>query len=73
MLSALAEDDLTRTRPALLALPATAATVAVVLARRAAPVDRTSGPAVSLVCMVAGLVVAGAGGRFLLTRSPASG
>jgi len=32
-----------------------------------------SGPALSLVCTVAGLVFAGASGRVLLTRSPASG
>lgn len=73
VLGALAEDDLTRTRPALLALPATAAAVALVLACRAAHVHWTSGPALSLVCMVAGVVCAGASGRILLTRSSASG
>lgn len=71
VLGALAEDDLTRTRPALLALPGTAAVMAVVLAARAAHVDWTSGPALSLVCMVAGLLCAGASGHFLLKRSAA--
>ncbi|MFB6938134.1 hypothetical protein PGH47_40475 [Streptomyces sp. HUAS 31] len=71
VLGALAEDDLTRTRPALLALPGTAATMTVVLAARAAHVDWTSGPALSLVCMVAGLLCAGASGHFLLKRSAA--
>ncbi|MEU1256294.1 hypothetical protein ACWHLZ_40535 [Streptomyces chartreusis] len=69
VLGALSEDDLTRTRPALLALPGTAATMTVVLAARAAHVDWTSGPALSLVCMVAGLLCAGASGHFLLKRS----
>lgn len=68
VLGSLAEDDLTRTRPALLALPGTAAAMTVVLAFRATSVDWTSGPALSLVCMVAGLLVAGASGRLLLTR-----
>ncbi|MEU9657252.1 hypothetical protein [Streptomyces chartreusis] len=71
VLGALAEDDLTRTRPALLALPGTAATMTVVLAARAAHIDWTSGPALSLVCMVAGLLSAGASGHFLLKRSAA--
>ncbi|MGW6789352.1 hypothetical protein [Streptomyces chartreusis] len=71
ILGALAEDDLTRTRPALLALPGTAASMTVVLAARATHVDWASGPALSLVCMVAGLLCAGAGGHFLLKRSAA--
>ncbi|MFJ4367653.1 hypothetical protein ACIP4S_26270 [Streptomyces chartreusis] len=71
ILGALAEDDLTRTRPALLALPGTAASMTVVLAARAAHVDWASGPALSLVCMVAGLLCAGASGHFLLKRSAA--
>ncbi|NUT27083.1 MAG: hypothetical protein HOV84_14380 [Streptomyces sp.] len=70
VLGALAEDDLTRTRPALLALPGTAAAMTVVLACRAAHVDWSSGPALSLICMVAGLLSAGASGRILLTRLP---
>ncbi|MDC0767403.1 hypothetical protein [Streptomyces sp. HD] len=71
VLGALAEDDLTRTRPALLALPGTAAAMTVVLACRAAHVEWSSGPALSLIAMVAGLLCAGAGGRVLLTRFPA--
>ncbi|MFD0433092.1 MULTISPECIES: hypothetical protein [Streptomyces] len=43
----------------------------VVLAARAAHVDRTSGPALSLVCMVTGLLSAGASGHLLLKRSAA--
>ncbi|MFE5893953.1 hypothetical protein ACFQ6E_34090 [Streptomyces sp. NPDC056462] len=71
VLGALAEDDLNRTRPALLALPGTGVALTVVLAARAGHVDWTSGPALSLVCMVAGLLVAGASGRVLLSRSSA--
>ncbi|MFC5220297.1 hypothetical protein [Streptomyces coerulescens] len=72
ILGALAEDDLTRTRPALLALPCTAATMTVVLSARAAHVEWTSGPALSLICMVAGLLCAGASGHVLLRRSAAT-
>ncbi|WP_435210548.1 hypothetical protein [Streptomyces sp. bgisy034] len=43
----------------------------VVLAARAARADWTSGPALSLVRMVAGLLCTGASGRFLLKRSAA--
>ncbi|MFI6564927.1 hypothetical protein [Streptomyces sp. NPDC050534] len=71
VLGSLAEDDLDRTRPALLALPGTGATITVVLAVRATSVDWSSGPALSLVCMVAGLLFAGASGRVLLARSRA--
>lgn len=69
VLGALAEDDLTRTGPALIALPCTAVTVTVVLACRASAVHWHSGPALSLVCMVAGLLFAGASGRVLLGRT----
>ncbi|MHC3467077.1 hypothetical protein ACYF6T_00010 [Streptomyces sp. 7R007] len=68
VLGALAEDDLHRTRPALLSLPATGAALTVVLVFRATGVDWDSGPALSLVCMVAGLLFAGASGRVLLRR-----
>ncbi|MFK0168877.1 hypothetical protein ACIQU5_08745 [Streptomyces sp. NPDC090306] len=68
VLGSLAEDDLARTRVALLALPGTGLALAVVLACRAGDVDWTSGPGLSLVCMVAGLLVAGASGRLLLGR-----
>lgn len=71
ILGALAEDDLNRTRPALLALAGTGVVLTVVLTARAGHVDWTSGRALSLVCMVAGLLLAGASGRVLLSRSSA--
>ncbi|MPY37907.1 hypothetical protein FNH09_43880 [Streptomyces adustus] len=71
VLGALAEDDLARTRPALLALPGTALAATLVLAVHARDVDWSSGPALSLVCMLAGLACAGASGLVLLSRSPA--
>lgn len=66
VLGALAEDDLDRTRPALLALPGTVIAGAVVLAFRASSVNWSSGPALSLVCMLTGLLLAGASGHLLL-------
>ncbi|MFJ5033474.1 hypothetical protein ACIQB5_36615 [Streptomyces sp. NPDC088560] len=66
VLGSLAEDDLDRTRPALLSLPGTALAMAVVLAVRAAHVDWASGPGLSLIVMVGGLLLAGASGRLLL-------
>ncbi|MGW1966455.1 hypothetical protein ACWCPD_40090 [Streptomyces sp. NPDC001935] len=72
VLGALAEDDLGRTGPALTALPGTAVAVTVVLACRASAVDWSSGPALCLVAMVAGLLLAGLSGRVLLARSPAA-
>ncbi|WP_328664572.1 hypothetical protein [Streptomyces sp. NBC_00328] len=71
VLGALAEDDLGRTGPALIALPGTAVAVTVVLACRAAAVDWSSGPALCLVSMVAGLLLAGLSGRVLLARASA--
>lgn len=71
VLGALAEDDLDRTRPALLALPGTVIAAAVVLAFRASSVNWSSGPALGLVCMLTGLLLAGASGRLLL--GPVSG
>ncbi|MER6631361.1 hypothetical protein ABT301_24585 [Streptomyces sp. NPDC000987] len=68
VLGALAEDDLERTRAALLALPFTGAALTLVLAFRAAGVDWSSGSAMSLVAMVAGLLVTGASGWLLLSR-----
>lgn len=70
VLGALAEDDLGRTGPALIALPGTAVALAVVLACRASAVNWSSGPALCLVAMVAGLLMAGLSGRVLLARSP---
>ncbi|MET9902316.1 hypothetical protein [Streptomyces sp. NPDC006446] len=69
VLGALAEDDLGRTGSALIALPGTAVTMTVVLVFRAAAVDWSSGPALCLVAMIAGLLLAGASGRVLLTKS----
>jgi hypothetical protein len=66
VLGSLAEDDLDRTRPALLSLPGTALAVAVVLAARASHVDWSSAPALGLTGMVAGLFAAGAGGHVLV-------
>ncbi|WP_328456457.1 hypothetical protein OG780_39445 [Streptomyces sp. NBC_00386] len=71
VLGALAEDDLGRTGPALIALPGTAVAVTVVLSCRATAVDWSSGPALCLVPMVAGLLLAGLSGRVLLARSSA--
>ncbi|MFI1197857.1 hypothetical protein ACH4VR_00050 [Streptomyces sp. NPDC020883] len=68
VLGSLAEDDLGRTRPALLALPGVALALAVELAARATHVHWISGPGLSLVTMVGGLLVAGVTGRWLLAR-----
>ncbi|MFI1975555.1 hypothetical protein [Streptomyces wedmorensis] len=69
VLASLAEDDLARTRPALLAVPAVALALSVVLAVRAGSVDWASGPGVSLVALVTGLFVTGVSGRWLLSRA----
>ncbi|MGW1287110.1 hypothetical protein ACWDBD_22935 [Streptomyces sp. NPDC001118] len=69
VLGSLAEDDLARTRPALLSLPGTALALTVVLAARAPHVDWSSGPGPGLIAMVAGLLAAGASGRLLLRRN----
>ncbi|MFI0961158.1 hypothetical protein ACH4S8_07075 [Streptomyces sp. NPDC021080] len=69
VLGALAEDDLGRTGPALIALPGTAVAVTVVLVCRAGAVAWASGPALCLVAMVAGLLLAGLSGRLLSARS----
>ncbi|MBL1082541.1 hypothetical protein JK359_11200 [Streptomyces actinomycinicus] len=66
VLGSLAEDDLGRTRPALLSLPGTALAMALVLAARASHVDWSSGPGLSLIVMVAGLLAAGASGHLLV-------
>ncbi|MFJ7129077.1 hypothetical protein [Streptomyces sp. NPDC098101] len=69
VLASLVEDDLTRLRPALLAVPSVALAAAVVLAVHAPEVDWASGPGASLVALLAGLLVMGASGRWLLTRA----
>ncbi|MZE51137.1 hypothetical protein GTY86_07385 [Streptomyces sp. SID5770] len=75
VLASLVEDDLTRLRPALVAVPSVALAAAVVLAVHASQVDWASGPGASLVALLAGLLVTGASGRWLLTRAsrPADG
>ncbi|MFJ3783197.1 hypothetical protein [Streptomyces sp. NPDC090093] len=75
VLASLVEDDLTRLRPALVAVPSVALAAAVVLAVHAPQVDWASGPGASLVALLAGLLVTGASGRWLLTRAsrPADG
>ncbi|MCX4744194.1 hypothetical protein OG455_01465 [Kitasatospora sp. NBC_01287] len=72
VLGALAEDDLTRTRPALLALPGVAVAVAVVLTVRGSQVRWASAAGVSLITLVGGLLVAGLTGQWLLSRRAAA-
>ncbi|MCZ4121873.1 hypothetical protein [Streptomyces sp. H39-S7] len=72
VLGALAEDDLHRLRPALLAVPGVALAAAVVLAVHASDVDWTSGPGLSLSVMIGGLLVTGATGTRLLSGGPAA-
>ncbi|MFF5452406.1 hypothetical protein ACFY40_14370 [Streptomyces sp. NPDC012950] len=69
LLASLAEDDLTRLRPALVAVPSVALAAAVVLAVHAPEVDWASGPGASLVALLAGLLATGVSGRWLLTRA----
>ncbi|MFF8731877.1 hypothetical protein ACF073_36185 [Streptomyces sp. NPDC015171] len=66
VLGSLAEDDLDRTRAALLSLPGTALAMTVVLAVRAPHADWSSGPGLGLIAMVAGLLAAGASGHLLV-------
>ncbi|MEU9858380.1 hypothetical protein [Streptomyces sp. NPDC047974] len=73
VLASLAEDDLTRSRPALRAVPAVAVACGTVLAARAADVDWASGGAVSLLALLGGLLVTGATGQLLLRRAAAAG
>ncbi|MER5886677.1 hypothetical protein ABT160_22865 [Streptomyces sp. NPDC001941] len=72
VLGSLAEDDLARSRPALLAVPGVAAVAAVVLAANASAVDWASGGAFSLVSLLAGLMSTGLIGRWLLARQETS-
>ncbi len=58
-----------RLRPALLALPGAAIVAAVVLGARASRVHWASGPGLSLIVLLGGLLVAGVTGRWLLARS----
>ncbi|MEU4277535.1 hypothetical protein AB0F57_21880 [Streptomyces tanashiensis] len=69
VLGSLVEDDLARIRPALGAVPAVALALAVVLAVRSSAVDWTSGAGAALATLVAGLLVTGVSGRWLLARA----
>ncbi|MFH8576038.1 hypothetical protein [Streptomyces zaomyceticus] len=69
VLGALAEDDLTRVRPALRAVPAVVLSGAVVLAVHVRSVDWTSGPGISLLALVTGLFATGVSGQVLLSRA----
>ncbi|MFJ5137494.1 hypothetical protein [Streptomyces sp. NPDC088707] len=69
VLGALAEDDLTRVRPALRAVPLIALATAVVLAVHFRSVDWTSGPGASLLALVTGLFTTGVSGHWLLSRA----
>ncbi|MFE5946021.1 hypothetical protein [Streptomyces sp. NPDC056480] len=73
VLGALAEDDLTRIRPALRAVPLIALATAAVLAVHFRSVDWTSGPGVSLLALVAGLFTTGVSGHWLLARADRRG
>ncbi|MFH9736084.1 hypothetical protein ACH4MA_00095 [Streptomyces roseolus] len=73
VLASLAEDDLTRSRPALRAVPAVAVACGIVLAARAADVDWSSGGAVSLLALLGGLFTTGATGQVLLRRAATAG
>ncbi|OLZ63014.1 hypothetical protein AV521_40130 [Streptomyces sp. IMTB 2501] len=73
VLGSLAEDDLDRTRAALLSLPGTALALTVVLAVRASHVHWASGPGLGLIAMVAGLLAAGTSGRLLLRGNAGRG
>ncbi|MEU6978235.1 MULTISPECIES: hypothetical protein [unclassified Streptomyces] len=68
VLGSLAEDDLARIRPALLSVPLVALAAAVLLAVHASAVDWGSGPALSLVGLVVGLLATGVSGQVLWTR-----
>ena len=65
VLGALAEDDLTRVRPALIAVPGVAVAAAVVLAVHASKVDWASGPGVALVSLLVGLLSTGLSGEWI--------
>ncbi|MER7537868.1 hypothetical protein ABTX77_24215 [Streptomyces sp. NPDC097704] len=69
VLGSLAEDDLARIRPARNAVPVVAPALGAALAARASTVDWASGPGAALVALVAGLLVTGVSGRWLLARA----
>jgi hypothetical protein len=65
VLGTLAEDDLRRSRAAILSVPGVALVAAVTLAVRGDAVRWSSGPALALAAMLLGLLVAGASGLWL--------
>ncbi|MEU9700133.1 hypothetical protein [Streptomyces sp. NPDC047981] len=69
VLGALAEDDLARLRPALLAVPSVALAAGAVLAVHAPDVRWASGPGLSLAALLLGLLVTGVTGRWLWARA----
>ncbi|MEU5218644.1 hypothetical protein AB0G79_20935 [Streptomyces sp. NPDC020807] len=69
VLGSLVEDDLSRIRPALTAVPAVALASAVVLAVHAGAVDWTSGPGAALAALITGLFATGVSGRLILART----
>ncbi|MGC0314471.1 hypothetical protein [Kitasatospora acidiphila] len=68
VLGGLVEDDLARLRPALLSLPGVAVVAGVLLGSRAGEVHWASGPGVSLIVMLAGLLASGGIGYRLLAQ-----
>ncbi|MFI8287694.1 hypothetical protein ACIGBL_00990 [Streptomyces sp. NPDC085614] len=72
-LGALAEDDLARVRPALIAVPGIALAATVVFAVHASTVDWASGPGISLIALVGGLLATGVVGRRLGARREGAG
>ncbi|MGW4162360.1 hypothetical protein [Streptomyces sp. NPDC004788] len=72
VLGSLAEDDLARIRPALLAVPVVSLAVAVLLAVHAGDVDWSSGAAACLGGLVTGLLATGVSGQLLWTRHRAA-
>lgn len=68
VLGALAEDDLSRLRPALLAMPGVSLALAVVLAVHAPAVDWNSGPGLALTTLIAGLFCTAVAGHWYGSR-----
>ncbi|MFF3210169.1 hypothetical protein ACFYYB_05865 [Streptomyces sp. NPDC002886] len=73
VLGALAEDDLGRLRPALLAMPGVSLATAVVLAAHAPAVDWNSGPGLALTTLIAGLFCTAVAGHWYGSRRPGAG
>ncbi|MFG2332375.1 hypothetical protein ACGFMM_22455 [Streptomyces sp. NPDC048604] len=69
VLGSLAEDDLARVRPALIAVPGVAVAAALVLAAHASEVDWSSGPGLCLVALLTGLLSTGLSGEWIRRRA----